>query len=219
MDTKQCTICGEAKGIGEFHSEPKAKDGRTSGCKECKNKAGLARYNRRKEKEQAAPTTRKCFKCGEVKTSDCFYKNKGYPGGIEYRCKACAKVYRLANKDKVKFSSAAINARKKAESFGITGPHATRGEIRDKFSLLGDCCYYCGTGKRLTVDHMIPLSRGGSNKIDNIVPSCFSCNCRKNNYTHKEFKEKQNGRYKPSPLATPSQGDEGDCKESSNCQC
>lgn len=43
-----------------------------------------------------------------------------------------------------------------------------------------DRCYYCGKKQKLTVDHIVPLSRGGSNSPDNIVLACRSCNSSKN---------------------------------------
>lgn len=40
-------------------------------------------------------------------------------------------------------------------------------------------CVACGIQKPLTVDHIIPLSMGGANTIDNIQPLCRSCNSSK----------------------------------------
>ena len=41
-------------------------------------------------------------------------------------------------------------------------------------------CVYCGNkSKKLTVDHWVPLSKNGSNSIDNIVPACIPCNSSK----------------------------------------
>lgn len=42
-------------------------------------------------------------------------------------------------------------------------------------------CQYCGTRSRLTVDHVIPRSRGGTSGWDNIVTACAPCNRRKGN--------------------------------------
>lgn len=41
------------------------------------------------------------------------------------------------------------------------------------------CCVYCGERRRLTMDHVVPLVRGGTHSIGNILPACLSCNCRK----------------------------------------
>lgn len=40
-------------------------------------------------------------------------------------------------------------------------------------------CAYCGTCGKLTVDHIIPISRFGVNRVYNVVPACSSCNSSK----------------------------------------
>jgi 5-methylcytosine-specific restriction enzyme A len=43
-------------------------------------------------------------------------------------------------------------------------------------------CYYCKNPvkpKELTMDHIVPLSRGGLSKKGNVVPSCKECNNKK----------------------------------------
>jgi 5-methylcytosine-specific restriction endonuclease McrA len=42
-------------------------------------------------------------------------------------------------------------------------------------------CQYCGARSNLTVDHVIPRSKGGSSNWENIVASCAPCNLRKGN--------------------------------------
>lgn len=44
----------------------------------------------------------------------------------------------------------------------------------------GDPCSYCGE-RSGTVDHVVPLSRGGSNCWQNLAPACLSCNSSKSN--------------------------------------
>jgi len=40
-------------------------------------------------------------------------------------------------------------------------------------------CQYCGSRAQLTVDHVIPRSKGGGSSWDNIVAACAPCNRRK----------------------------------------
>jgi len=50
-------------------------------------------------------------------------------------------------------------------------------------------CQYCGTRKPgLTVDHVIPRSRGGKSVWENIVASCAKCNRRKGSHLPREIK-------------------------------
>lgn len=43
----------------------------------------------------------------------------------------------------------------------------------------GHRCRICGSTVNLTVDHIIPLARGGTNDLDNLQTLCRSCNSRK----------------------------------------
>jgi 5-methylcytosine-specific restriction endonuclease McrA len=50
-------------------------------------------------------------------------------------------------------------------------------------------CQYCGSSKPgLTVDHVIPRSRGGKSVWENIVASCATCNRRKGSHLPREIK-------------------------------
>jgi len=44
-------------------------------------------------------------------------------------------------------------------------------------------CQYCGGDRRLTVDHVIPRSKGGDHTWDNVVTSCAPCNLKKGDRT------------------------------------
>ena len=46
--------------------------------------------------------------------------------------------------------------------------------LRDRFT-----CQYCGSGKDLTFDHLIPRNRGGLTRWDNVVTACAPCNLAK----------------------------------------
>ena len=51
---------------------------------------------------------------------------------------------------------------------------------RALFARDGWRCVYCGTsGGRLTLDHVVPRSRGGESVWENVVTSCSPCNLRK----------------------------------------
>ena len=56
-------------------------------------------------------------------------------------------------------------------------------------------CWYCGLQvgfNNLTMDHVIPLARGGRSTKDNIVPSCKECNTRKKSSLPVEWEDYMN---------------------------
>jgi len=53
-------------------------------------------------------------------------------------------------------------------------------------------CHYCGRKTAhgdLTMDHLLPLARGGRSTKDNLVPCCKSCNSRKKTMMPLEWQE------------------------------
>lgn len=75
------------------------------------------------------------------------------------------------------FSERKRNARKRAIIADV-GSH-TPAEWAELKRLAKDRCAKCRKKRLLTVDHIIPLSKGGSDRITNIQPLCRPCNRRK----------------------------------------
>jgi 5-methylcytosine-specific restriction endonuclease McrA len=59
-------------------------------------------------------------------------------------------------------------------------PPVNRREVlrRDRHS-----CQYCGSTRNLTLDHVIPRSKGGKHSWDNVVTACERCNSKKGDRT------------------------------------
>src|SRR5438874_3310979 len=60
--------------------------------------------------------------------------------------------------------------------------HKRRITRRAVFARDGWTCQYCGSRSNLTVDHVIPRSKGGASSWENIVASCAPCNRRKGDF-------------------------------------
>jgi 5-methylcytosine-specific restriction endonuclease McrA len=65
-------------------------------------------------------------------------------------------------------------ARKNSVVSTLTAPDLR--EIRDKAK---GTCFYCHAKTNLTLDHVIPISKGGGHTRDNVVMACRSCNSSK----------------------------------------
>jgi len=71
----------------------------------------------------------------------------------------------------------------------------TRNQLINKY---GAICFYCeepfANMKEITLDHYLPLSKGGISELENYRLAHFRCNQAKNDMTPEEFTEFQNGR-------------------------
>ena len=73
-----------------------------------------------------------------------------------------------------------LKSNRYAREKGAVGSHSLQEwqELKKKYNFK---CAFCGECKPLTKDHIIPLSKGGSNYITKIRPLCRNCNSKTHN--------------------------------------
>jgi 5-methylcytosine-specific restriction endonuclease McrA len=144
---------------------------------------------------------RTCNTCKVKKPITAFYRGALYTRGRWPRCGECHVKWFTARYEENKayyddqFRTYRHERRAKANG-GNTDPGVTREKLR---GIHGDDCMYCGTpmdfterGRRqsrtrATVEHIIPIAKGGSHTWDNTALACASCNSTKGAKTPEEF--------------------------------
>lgn len=74
----------------------------------------------------------------------------------------------------------------KRDDFALTDK-----EWRETIEYFDYSCAYCGESEKLTYEHFIPFSKGGSFKKDNIIPVCKRCNSSKRDIDFNSWYPKQ----------------------------
>lgn len=116
------------------------------------------------------------------------------------RLNSKSREWKEANVDKVKAGKAqyyrnnplvarAEFHRRRARTLGAEGSF-TRQDFERICALQRHRCACCRRKRKLTVDHIVPLARGGSNRPSNIQGLCRSCNARKHALDPIEFMQK-----------------------------
>lgn len=136
---------------------------------------------------------RACVMCLENKTLDLFGVNRKGLFGRNAFCRACEKIrrkqYRQANRDRIARQKAAAHQRRRAARHTDEIDRVTVEELRDE---CGDNCAYCHVEMdfsptprgaynplRASIDHIVPLSRGGNHRRENLTLACLGCNISK----------------------------------------
>lgn len=149
---------------------------------------------------------KKCTKCGREKLPNCFSVDRQKKSGRYSRCKVCVrnnpkhvgakkKETCTRRRDTRPFEHAAYIANRRAKKEGLSDV-ITEKEWEEKARSKTLICHMCdkqttlerGKDTTCSLDHVLPLSRGGRNLIENIEPACVSCNRSRSNMTMEEFK-------------------------------
>lgn len=79
------------------------------------------------------------------------------------------------NPEKRRDSLRLSEQRRRAAKRNVEYEYFSKSDVLEKW---GNHCFYCN-GDFEHIDHYIPLSKGGSHTLDNVRPSCASCNQKK----------------------------------------
>lgn len=211
---KRCCRCHIHKELTEFPKDVSRADGYSYACRSCRNIAACKYYRAHPEKDKARRLRRKNADYARWCEVERLRSRKWREANRERylrnaracrkrRDKAKEKIYIEAwrkanaarrkqgdrdwqrrNRDKRNTQMQKRRAWKQASG----GSHTTD-QWKTLVAQYDHRCAYCKEQKPLTRDHIVALSRGGTNDISNILPACLSCNSSKGTKTLDEWRQ------------------------------
>jgi len=184
---KKCGKCDIIYELSLFYKDKSRKSGYDCYCKKC-----------RKQYEQS--------KQGKVRRKKYYASTKGIEKKKEWRSSLSGMIsekrYRQSEKRKQVMEK--YNQSEKGIVTRATIRHKRRTKIKDLskkiireiYEQSDGTCYYCGiivttnnypSSTYRTIEHIIPIVKGGTNDRENLVICCCKCNCSKNNKDMMEF--------------------------------
>lgn len=181
---KCCSKCGIDKPLTEFYKATGGKDGYRTDCKSC-NRAKTKRWcdkyvdrvreYTRTHKEQNAKHARKY---DETHRRQRQIKHRIWYAQNTEKARAASRLWGKRNPEK-----RAANYNRYRTRLNDNGGSYTHEQFKKLCAYYQYRCLACGKRKRLTADHVIPVSKGGIGDISNIQPLCHSCNASKKDKT------------------------------------
>lgn len=198
--SKYCGICDEVKPLTDFYKDSRNKCGRQSRCKVCVT----SYYKENKDKRVKYANARYHDNNEEILAKRAELRKRPEAKKIKSELD---KRYREENKNKIslRYQKWATENRKRLNEYNrewcrnnierarLIGRASENAYRARKMNANGnlttqECadilsgqpfCSYCGNNDNLELDHINPLSKGGSNLADNIMVLCRSCNSSK----------------------------------------
>lgn len=109
------------------------------------------------------------------------------------KARQAVKDWELRNPEKAKRIRRASGANRRARK-ALNGGHSTGRDIEALFLRYNNQCVVCPSTKRLHVDHILAIARGGSNDPSNLQILCHACNISKGDKIFEEWLPKRKHR-------------------------
>lgn len=199
-NSKACNKCKQIQDLSQFHRDRKKSDGLTIDCKTCRNQRSKEYRQANPEKLKARNDRYKRLYPERVRAHQNSWRERnrehynklsrerarGKPRKEYVRNPEKAKQYRDNYKKNNPGYDRKHNQLRKMRLRSITSYEITSREIE---ALLRKPCAYCGHIGEITLDHVIPISRGGNHGIGNLLPACRICNSSKRERFITEWKK------------------------------
>lgn len=166
FDDKHCPRCGLTKNRSEFHARGRNRDGKALWCKSCSKEY--------KQQWYLSVRDEYLVKFSEYRKKNIEYfrtYDRAYYIQHKEHMNEQARKWVRANRDAHLVHWHARRARERQAEGRYTAK-----EWRSLCEWFGNYCLRCGAHSLLTVDHVIPLTKGGANHIGNLQPLCKQCN-------------------------------------------
>jgi len=196
---KKCCKCKDIKNVNEFGKNSSMRDGLQRQCKSCCKENGKKWYEKNKKlgcanardwylknKEIAIQNNKSWRERNKQKSAEYSHKwrennpqkmgesRRSWQKNNPEKSAVIGMIWRRKNPGKC----IEYNHKRRARVFAGGGSFTSQ-EWEDLKTKFNNTCLCCGIMEKLTADHVIPVSKGGSSNIDNIQPLCKTCNSSK----------------------------------------
>ena len=156
----------------------------------------LPTYKRRQDED--GEWERQCRYCADYLPEDSFFFLERR-GRLGWMCRECSSSRRAQKEARPSIHKGRLPASRRSESFSAE-------DLEVLWERQQGLCHWCsvplvkeaqrrdsyvGLSPRGQVDHLVPLSKGGTNTVDNIVLACPACNQKKRDKLPEEFASNQ----------------------------
>ena len=170
--TRECAGCGERLSLARFDRDVNASGGRRSRCKACRSAHMKGYYAANREERVAAAREHYAANIDAIRQSD-------------------RERYERDREKRIALAVDAVHRRRQRIKDSNPDRGVTRRALR---GIHGDSCHWCGLtmlfvsvrkgefrADLATIEHLIPLSKGGTHTFENARLACWECNVRRGN--------------------------------------